>query len=147
MDPTLEEILSKHELQPNEMSSRCSHSVRKRMAKQLVDWKMIGHYLRFTQVQIHAIHVENETGEERRMALLDAWAEKDGGGATYLKLAEALYAHGRRDLVEQLCKMINRALRSDMSLTDKPPSEIKCCLLYTSPSPRDATLSRMPSSA
>ena len=26
-------------------------------------------------------------------------------------------------------------------------SEIKGCLLYTSPSPRDATLSRMPSSA
>ena len=26
-------------------------------------------------------------------------------------------------------------------------SEIKDCLLYTSPSPRDATLSRMPSSA
>ena len=25
--------------------------------------------------------------------------------------------------------------------------ETKCCLLYTSPSPRDATLSRMPSSA
>ena len=24
---------------------------------------------------------------------------------------------------------------------------LKCCLLYTSPSPRDATLSRMPSSA
>ena len=28
---------------------------------------------------------------------------------------------------------------------DLSPSE--CCLLYTSPSPRDATLSRMPSSA
>ena len=26
-------------------------------------------------------------------------------------------------------------------------AENKCCLLYTSPSPRDATLSRMPSSA
>ena len=26
-------------------------------------------------------------------------------------------------------------------------SEQRCCLLYTSPSPRDATLSRMPSSA
>ena len=25
--------------------------------------------------------------------------------------------------------------------------DAKCCLLYTSPSPRDATLSRMPSSA
>ena len=29
----------------------------------------------------------------------------------------------------------------------KDGSEIGCCLLYTSPSPRDATLSRMPSSA
>ena len=27
------------------------------------------------------------------------------------------------------------------------PLEVECCLLYTSPSPRDATLSRMPSSA
>ena len=30
---------------------------------------------------------------------------------------------------------------------DKPVDEMKICLLYTSPSPRDATLSRMPSSA
>ena len=33
----------------------------------------------------------------------------------------------------------------------RPPGEVTkffgCCLLYTSPSPRDATLSRMPSSA
>ena len=29
----------------------------------------------------------------------------------------------------------------------KIPPKIKACLLYTSPSPRDATLSRMPSSA
>ena len=29
----------------------------------------------------------------------------------------------------------------------KTPDEFKACLLYTSPSPRDATLSRMPSSA
>ena len=28
-----------------------------------------------------------------------------------------------------------------------PPSSVSFCLLYTSPSPRDATLSRMPSSA
>ena len=32
-------------------------------------------------------------------------------------------------------------------LMDKNPHELKNCLLYTSPSPRDATLSRMPSSA
>ena len=40
-------------------------------------------------------------------------------------------------------------LRSDC-IWHKPnamPSAVKTCLLYTSPSPRDATLSRMPSSA
>ena len=31
--------------------------------------------------------------------------------------------------------------------TDKATMEFEACLLYTSPSPRDATLSRMPSSA
>ena len=30
---------------------------------------------------------------------------------------------------------------------NRPRSDIDLCLLYTSPSPRDATLSRMPSSA
>ena len=30
---------------------------------------------------------------------------------------------------------------------DSNKTQIKICLLYTSPSPRDATLSRMPSSA
>ena len=37
-------------------------------------------------------------------------------------------------------------LRS-LSLNDRDQQLIKSCLLYTSPSPRDATLSRMPSSA
>ena len=30
---------------------------------------------------------------------------------------------------------------------DTPPTKIDCCLLYTSPSPRDRQKSRMPSSA
>ena len=34
-----------------------------------------------------------------------------------------------------------------MYLQGKPPSEDNICLLYTSPSPRDGLLSRMPSSA
>ena len=34
-----------------------------------------------------------------------------------------------------------------MSLDLDPGDEVVVCLLYTSPSPRDATLSRMPSSA
>ena len=36
---------------------------------------------------------------------------------------------------------------TDAALDDQPVAKPKTCLLYTSPSPRDATLSRMPSSA
>ena len=44
------------------------------------------------------------------------------------------------ELIEQLAKDFgaNQVIASDIKLV---------CLLYTSPSPRDATLSRMPSSA
>ena len=60
-----------------------------------------------------------------------------------------------RQLVEQGCKVVLNA-RSDQRLqqmvTDLGPNAIfvsgDCsCLLYTSPSPRDGLLSRMPSSA
>ena len=38
-------------------------------------------------------------------------------------------------------------LHHDGINSQRPSSDVKACLLYTSPSPRDATLSRMPSSA
>ena len=39
------------------------------------------------------------------------------------------------------------AIVATRAIVDELPSQIHTCLLYTSPSPRDATLSRMPSSA
>ena len=36
---------------------------------------------------------------------------------------------------------------ADIILKVRAPETVEACLLYTSPSPRDATLSRMPSSA
>ena len=42
---------------------------------------------------------------------------------------------------------ISWVLKIERGLIDVPPDKFKSCLLYTSPSPRDATLSRMPSSA
>ena len=45
-----------------------------------------------------------------------------------------LSGNGKTLGIEQACSQLNREL-------------IRVCLLYTSPSPRDATLSRMPSSA
>ena len=60
-----------------------------------------------------------------------------------------------RDL-EQICKKVGKSLvdvsQSDLEqyfiyLKNSGHSKSTTCLLYTSPSPRDATLSRMPSSA
>ena len=48
------------------------------------------------------------------------------------------------------CIGIPKTVDNDLPITDNCPgfgSVAKYCLLYTSPSPRDATLSRMPSSA
>ena len=58
-----------------------------------------------------------------------------------------------RDLNMSVQTFTNRLLAAASSLGEAPPkftrksSAAKACLLYTSPSPRDATLSRMPSSA
>ena len=42
---------------------------------------------------------------------------------------------------------VAQAMSGAMDMTGNPDEPTKACLLYTSPSPRDATLSRMPSSA
>ena len=44
-------------------------------------------------------------------------------------------------------KTTENPIRNVRVVQAKPASPLKSCLLYTSPSPRDATLSRMPSSA
>ena len=52
---------------------------------------------------------------------------------------------------DRLCKLLDEHERAFLVHADNVGSrqfmDIRTCLLYTSPSPRDATLSRMPSSA
>ena len=64
--------------------------------------------------------------------------------------------HGKTTLTAAITKVMADAGRADFSAydqIDKAPEErergitISTCLLYTSPSPRDTLLSRMPSSA
>ena len=56
-----------------------------------------------------------------------------------IKLAEALFEHGRRDLVEHLCKMIRRVLRSDVQI--KTPPKTKGKSRSTAPLPVDGLTS------
>ena len=58
------------------------------------------------------------------------------GGGIFLENAQSY--------VDRVNNMAGSALKLELLPVD---SVVKTCLLYTSPSPRDATLSRMPSSA
>ena len=49
--------------------------------------------------------------------------------------------------IEQMLINSSNLKPSEVVELSKELSDIKPCLLYTSPSPRDATLARMPSSA
>ena len=60
-----------------------------------------------------------------------------------LGAAEALYKRG--DFRVALVKLADA--EHSPRLTEDDVIRIHCCLLYTSPSPRDGLLSRMPSSA
>ena len=61
-----------------------------------------------------------------------------GSGKSTLAF-DTIYAEGQRKYIESL----SAYARQFLDMMDKP----KVCLLYTSPSPRDEALSRMPSSA
>ena len=66
--------------------------------------------------------------------------------AVELHITQAAVSQQVRTLESQLgAKLFSRQARR-LELT-QPGQELLACLLYTSPSPRDATLSRMPSSA
>ena len=72
---------------------------------------------------------------------------KEMGGAE----PEIVYVNERKNLVRskpnQFFSRYGRANDSQKAEYDITLNKISDCLLYTSPSPRDATLSRMPSSA
>ena len=52
------------------------------------------------------------------------------------------------DMRERLSRAISSGSAKDLGFTVSDATAVlRCCLLYTSPSPRDGLLSRMPSSA
>ena len=65
-------------------------------------------------------------------------------GYSALKMAEALPQNGKI----HTCELMDKHIKTASEWFKKSENGYKIsCLLYTSPSPRDATLSRMPSSA
>ena len=78
--------------------------------------------------------------EPRWLALLDGVAGENGGSLLGASLA-TIHAANRCYLRD------GDGVDADVVVDPRGACMAKICLLYTSPSPRDATLSRMPSSA
>ena len=104
--PSLNDILSQYALKETDLSIKCPREVRNEIAIKLDDWKMIGYSLSFPKEKLTSIDRENETEDLCKVALLDSWSKREGEGASYLKLADALHRRQRRDLVEYLCKLL-----------------------------------------
>ena len=126
--PPLENLLSRHGYESKDLDRKYPAEMRLEIAQLLHDWKMMGYYLGFTPQKLNDIKIDNESEEQRRVALLDAWEQREGEGTTYLKLAEALHHRGRADLVENLCGMIRR-VREEMETIFHTQGVKSCKLL------------------
>ena len=82
------------------------------------------------------ISLEFESG--KIYALL---GENGAGKSTLVKILSGVIIADQGDI------FLNKKILKLNSPLDAKKNDIGICLLYTSPSPRDATLSRMPSSA
>ena len=124
---TLDEVLSRYSLERKDLKQKCPARVRLEIAEHLGDWKMAGRYLDIDPQKLDDIQVENHTEERRRVALLDAWDEKEGEEATYLKLAVAFHHRKRTDLVEKLCEKI-KSRGVELSVQGEGNSCV-CCII------------------
>ena len=68
----------------------------------------------------------------------NVWTNSEDPGSTGIPLGQKL---------SYVVNVYEDVMHLEFSTAGKPTKTFKICLLYTSPSPRDATLSRMPSSA
>lgn len=61
------------------------------IAHKFEDWKTLGYHLGVPSKELKAIGCDNDTEGQRMAAMLDGWYEREDSGATYWRLAEALY--------------------------------------------------------
>jgi hypothetical protein len=108
--PTLDEILLRHGLKTTDLDKQCPLEVRNEVAVKITDWKAVGRCFNFSVEKIQRIDRENRSQDQRKVALLGAWSEREGERATYLKLAEVFHRRKRQDLVEFLCVKIKPSI-------------------------------------
>ena len=121
----LEEILQRNGLSRTGLQRECPRETRVKIALKVTDWKVFGHIIGLSRERIVSVERENSTEDQRKVALLESWYEKDSKNATSLKLAEALRDHQRGDLIDHLCQLTVMCIgsESDNGFSQAPKSE------------------------
>jgi hypothetical protein len=104
--PTLNDILLEHKLDRNQLHKECSPEILLMIAERVSEWNLFGRYLGISKQDLSAIGRQYDTLAQKRMATFSTWHEREGTKATYLRLADALYQNGRKDLIDLLCNTV-----------------------------------------
>ena len=72
-----------------------------------ISWREVGQYL-FPRARVRLSDIERDghDEEEKRRLMLDVWQEREGDGATYDKLIEAMVKAGKNAQATEVCKLI-----------------------------------------
>lgn len=107
---TLKEVLAVHGLSEQSLKRKLSRDYRKQFTNRVGEWKALGSVIGFTQEQITTIDDEYENEEQKKTTLFIQWTDRHGEEATYLKLAELLFAGELRDLLNDLCSIMSPSI-------------------------------------
>ena len=106
LEAQIEEILTRHGLREEDLHQACSQAIRYEIAIKITDWQTLGHCFNIPKEKLVAIKVDHRTEEQRRIALLCTWHQREGREATYYKLITALFNRQRLDLVDEVCILL-----------------------------------------
>ena len=115
---TLEELLGHHGLKKGNLDRQCPQEVVTKIALELgfENWQVLGRIgFGFPDSKIAAIGRSTKQGDERNEALLTFWMKTNGKNATYLMLAEALYAAELLEVLDKFCEA-SKQLQSDAEM-------------------------------
>ena len=104
-EPSLQRLL-KH-IPPAKLDRPCKDEHLCEVALFITDWQSIAPYLKLTDVDQEEIQYKQRGSvRSQKIAMLKKWKQKRGSDATYQELARTFWRLERRDLVEELCKVI-----------------------------------------
>ena len=116
----LEEILAIHCLSEGDLNQIYSKEHRDELINKIKDWKVVGAALGFSQKELDLIDSGYENDNQKKTGLFVQWSMRDGEEATYLKLANVLFAGKQLDLLQELCVLLTKAKPSISELVQLP---------------------------